>query len=380
MSARRDECRPHGAPSKLMLRAGVVVVYAPNLNTTSVYVNFDGRNAVSRSAVDETVGERELGSRKASVQSSRRQFLTMALAAGALPHLPAFATEALSHSRVYHLLGVPLRAGSFYPGTEDDAKAYREAGLIDRMRAAGCEVVDDGDIQIPNYLPHHAIPPVRNWPAPRIAWDSISQRLGEVLRRPSHVPVLIGCDCSVVVASTQALLQSGAPNVHVLYVDGDFDAAEPQAAHVQSAASVGVWLLTHESPFWSGPVLQSSQVTPVGASVQTPSPMNGAITLADIRRLGVQTAASNALKNVADSAAVILHIDVDVLRDDAFPIAYFPHANGLNLTELRELIAVLAHHPRVRIVEVSEYASLRDAGRKLAAQLSDVLATALSRG
>jgi len=180
---------------------------------------------VSWSVVENTVDQKKLASRIVSVRSSRRRFLAMALAAGTLPHLPALATEALSRNRVYHLLGVPLRAGSFYPGTEDDAKAYREAGLIDRMRAAGCEVVDDGDIQIPNYLPHHAIPPVRNWPAPRIAWDSISQRLGEVLRRPSHVPVLIGCDCSVVVASTQALLQSGAPNGHVLYVDGGVTAA-----------------------------------------------------------------------------------------------------------------------------------------------------------
>jgi arginase family enzyme len=331
--------------------------------------------------VDEVVGETKLGPRvEVNMHMSRRRFLRMALASGALSYVPAFATQTLAGSRIYHVLGVPLRAGSFYPGTEDDAKAYREAGLIDRMRSAGCEVLDDGDIQIPSYLPHHAIPPVRNWPAPRIAWDSISQRLAEILRRPSHVPVLIGCDCSVVIASTQALLQSGVPNVHVLYVDGDFDAAEPQSARVQSAASVAVWLLTHESPFWTGPVLQSSQITPVGASVATRSPVPGAITLADIRRLGVQTAAANALKAVADSAAVILHIDVDVLRDDSFPIAYFPHADGLSLDELRELMTVLVRDPRVRIVELSEYAGLRDADRTLAAQLSDAFAMALGSG
>jgi arginase len=328
---------------------------------------------VEKSLIDEHVEQSVVS------QSSRRRFLQLALAAGALSHLPAFATETPSRSRIYHVFGVPLRAGSLYPGTEDDAKAYREAGLIDRMRSAGCEVVDDGDIQIPNYLPHHAVPPVRNWPAPRIAWDCISQRLGEVLRHPSHVPLLIGCDCSVVIASTQALLQSGASNVHVLYVDGDYDAAEPQAARVQSAASVALWLLTNQSPFWSGPVLQSSQVTPLGASVPAPSPpMKGAITLADIRRLGVQSAAHNALKNVPESAAIVLHIDVDVLRDDSFPIAYFPHADGLSFAELSELMRLLSSDSRVRIVEVSEYASLRDVERKLAAQLSDALGTALA--
>ena len=44
----------------------------------------------------------------------------------------------------YHVLGVPLRTGSLYPGNENDAQAYREAQLVPRLRAAGCEVMDEG--------------------------------------------------------------------------------------------------------------------------------------------------------------------------------------------------------------------------------------------
>ncbi|MBP1716529.1 MAG: hypothetical protein H6Q42_4732, partial [Deltaproteobacteria bacterium] len=32
--------------------------------------------------------------------------------------------------RNYHILGVPLRTGSLYPGNENDAQAYREVQLI----------------------------------------------------------------------------------------------------------------------------------------------------------------------------------------------------------------------------------------------------------
>ena len=60
---------------------------------------------------------------------------------------------------------MPLRAGSLLPGNENDAQAYREAHLVERLREAGCSVVDDGDVAIPSYLPHHSIPPIRNWPA-----------------------------------------------------------------------------------------------------------------------------------------------------------------------------------------------------------------------
>ena len=34
-------------------------------------------------------------------------------------------------ARTYHILGVPLRTGSLAPGNEDDARAYRDAHLLE---------------------------------------------------------------------------------------------------------------------------------------------------------------------------------------------------------------------------------------------------------
>jgi hypothetical protein len=67
--------------------------------------------------------------------------------------------------RSYHVLEVPLRTGSLYPGSENDAQAYRDVQLLPRLQAADCKAIDDGDVMIPSYLPHHAIPPIRSWPA-----------------------------------------------------------------------------------------------------------------------------------------------------------------------------------------------------------------------
>jgi len=155
--------------------------------------------------------------------------------------------------RTVHVLGVPFRTGSLYPGSENDAEAYREAQLLARLQAVGCRAVDDGDVAIPSYLPHHAIPPIRSWPGPRIVWDHLGERLAPYLRQPAQVPLLIGCDCSVVVGTTQALTRAASGDVHVLYIDGDFDDAAPDPARCQSAAALAVWLLTNRSPFWSGP-------------------------------------------------------------------------------------------------------------------------------
>jgi arginase len=281
--------------------------------------------------------------------------------------------------RTYHVLGVPLRTGSLYPGSENDAQAYRDAQLVVRLHAAGCSAVDDGDVTIPSYLPHHAIPPIRSWPGPRIAWDCVSERLGPILRQPGHVPLLIGCDCSIVVGTTQALRRAAGEDVHVLYVDGDFDDAAPDPERCQSAAAMAVWLLTHGSPFWTGPPLRPSQVTVIGWNSPSRSEQAGmgSVSLADVRRSGPRGAARQALEAIPASASVLVHFDVDVFQKGDMPAAYFPHTEGLSLSEGAELFSALLGDSRIGIVEVSEYASLRDLDQRYVSNLVDLLSEGL---
>ena len=280
--------------------------------------------------------------------------------------------------RTLHVLGVPLRTGSLYPGTENDALAYRDVDLVGRLRAAGCDVVDDGDVAIPSYLPHHAIPPVRSWPGPRIAWDCVADRVGPLLDQPGHVPLLVGCDCSIVVGTTQAVAQTSREPVHVLYVDGDFDDAAPDPTRCQSAAALAAWLLTNASPFWTGPPLRASQVTVVGASGASLSGLDG-IALSDVRRSGAPDAARRALAAIPDSARVVLHLDIDVFARTDMPAAYFPHEEGLTWSEGAALLGPLLSDPRLAVIEIAEYASLRDPDHHSVTRLSDLLATALGR-
>jgi arginase len=281
--------------------------------------------------------------------------------------------------RTYHVLGVPFRSGSLYPGSEDDARAFRDVHLPARLQAAGCKAFAEGDVAIPSYLPHHAIPPIRSWPGPRIAWDCISERIAPYLSQPGHVPLLIGCDCSVVIGTAQALRHVAREDVHVLYVDGDFDDAAPDPDRCQSAAAQAVWLLTHASPFWTGPPLRASQVTVIGWSSPSRAEQAGlrSWSLADVRRTGPGAAARHALETVPAAAPVLLHLDIDVFQERDLPAAYFPHPEGLSLAEGAELLGVLLQDPRIRVIEVSEYASLRDRDQRSVRQLVDLLADGL---
>jgi arginase len=284
---------------------------------------------------------------------------------------------------IYHLLGVPLRTGSLMPGSENDAQPYRDVGLLARLQAAGCRAVDDGDVALPSYLPHHTIPPIRSWPGPRIAWDFVGDRLAPLLAQPGHIPLLLGCDCSIVVGTTQALMRAAGEDVHLIYVDGDFDDAAPRADRCQSAAALAVWLTTHGAPFRAGPGLKPSQVSVIGWTNGSESgPDHGGMhsySLADIRQAGADATARRALEAIPASASIVLHFDIDVFKQREMPAAYFPHEDGLTLAEGTALLGVLLRDPRVRIIEITEYASLRDLDHRCVTQLVDLLIHGLRR-
>jgi arginase len=297
----------------------------------------------------------------------RRDFLLSGVAAFATQPFngTAHAGEASlsgTASSTYHVFGVPLRSGSLIPGNENDAQAYRDVHLVSRLQAAGCNVVDDGDIAIPSYLPHHSIPPIRNWPGPRIVWDCISDRIAPSLQQAGQIPFLIGCDCSVVIGSAQALRRTSSEDIYVLYIDGDFDDAAPEATHCNSAAACAVWLLTNDSPFWVGPALRPANVSVIGWSSPSRGPKSGvsSISVAEVRRAGPLAAAQHALQMIPARASIVLHFDSDVVQARELPSAYFPHEEGLTLAEAGQLLRVFLRDSRIRIIEVSEYAALRD--------------------
>ena len=95
--------------------------------------------------------------------------------------------------------------------------------------------------------------------------------------------------------------------------------------------------------------------------------------------LDVADRAQQALETLPASASVLLHLDIDVFRKQDLPAAYFPHIEGLSLAEGRELLGVLLRDRRIRIIEVSEYATLRDLDRSYVSKLVDLLSEGLKK-
>lgn len=281
--------------------------------------------------------------------------------------------------RFYHVFGVPLRTGSLYPGNENDAHAYRSVQIINRLQAGGCQVRNEGDIDLPSYLLHHDVPPIKNWPGLRIAWDCVSQRMTPFLQQRGHIPLLIGCDCSIVVGTTQALTSVAGREVHILYEDGHGDCIAPRPDHCMSAAGMDLWLITHASTFWAGPLVDPSQVTVLAWHDFPTADVEGirSFSLAQVRESGPREAASQALQATPDSASILLHFDVDVLHKESMPAAYFPSNEGLNMAETGELLNTILADSRIALIEVAEYATLRDFEQTHVSSIVDLLVAAL---
>jgi len=74
---------------------------------------------------------------------------------------------------------------------------------------------------------------------------------------------------------------------------------------------------------------------------------------------------------------VIVHLDIDVFRQDAMPAAYFPHREGLTRSEGLALLRSLLRDPRISVIEVAEYDALRDHDQKSVTALADLLTESL---
>ena len=167
----------------------------------------------------------------------------------------------------------------------------------------------------------------------------------------------------------------------MLYVDGDIDGVAPQSERCLSAAAMALWLTTQASPFRAGPSLMPSQVTVIGWSDDLHSAPMGlqSLPLTEVRRLGPGGAARHALAAIPASAPILLHFDIDVLNKQEMPAAYFPHSDGLSLAEAQELLGTILADSRVRIIEVTEYASLRDLDQHYVSKIVALLAAGLKR-
>ncbi|MDF2684157.1 MAG: arginase [Brevibacillus sp.] len=278
-----------------------------------------------------------------------------------------------------NVVGIPHFAGAYVSGTELAPDALRKAGLIGHFQQVGLDVRDVGNLGLPDDLPRHNIPPVRNWPAPRMLWDLLREEARDWLGGDDFT-LMLGGDCSLIVGTAAAHQALYGEQAYLLVIDGHFDAMQPTATRCVGAAGMGLWFLLQDNGMWAADTGWTAERIHVLGCQQQPGENYGVdvITLAQLQTSELEQCVKSVMEKIPADAKLLVHFDVDVMDEEAMAAAYSPSETGLSLTEAERLLAAVLRDRRVKGMEVTEFSALRDTTGEFAGRLVRLLGHALA--
>jgi len=288
------------------------------------------------------------------------------------------------------LTGVPTSAGAHHAGQEKAPAALRACGLLDRLRAAGISVTDNGDLTGSVFRVDHDHPEARNVAAvAKVAREVASAVARQV--QDGQRPLIVGGDCTITLGVVAGFRRVH-PDVGLAYLDGDADlgALETAPSGILDAAGIA-HLLGYGEPELTGlsgeaPLLQPGRLAIVGCDPREETDQ-GREFLAD---RGVsyteapeliadpEAAARKALAALAGGGPVIVHFDVDVVDSGDLPLGNFPHYNsGVRLEHAVRCLRVLTGDPSCAALVLTEVNPTYDGNGSLLGRYLEGLTSAL---
>jgi arginase len=272
----------------------------------------------------------------------------------------------VTRARPMSVIGVPSSAGAYGPGQERAPSVFREYGLLDRLTSAGVEVVDRGDSSVVVWSKDDANPTAGNPELVARVAAGLADRAAAALA-DDHDLLVLGGDCTIELGTVAGAIRDGS-QIGLAYIDLDADLNTPLTgdgildwmgvAHLLDidGAHDGVAGVGSRRPMlepWYVRLLAVANITPAEQEV--------------IDRLDVVVESLDALEHDPDAVLartgewaigldrLLVHVDIDVLDYDAFPIAENTDSRGgLSLDELSALLDKLCRLPSFRALTLTE--------------------------
>ncbi len=294
-----------------------------------------------------------------------------------------------AQGRRVSILGAPTSAGSHNPGQEKAPAAWRAAGLIDDLRAAGLDVEDRGDLPAAPYRPVEPVDGLRDLERVVAVAQGVA---GEVaaIRAEGRLPLVLGGDCTITLGALAGFGEGG-----LVYFDGDADLNTPERSDSAVADTMGMThMLGGGSPRLArlgsrSPLLRPGQVVLFGFD---PAELDTSQWTELVSRHLYAAPAPAVRADPAGQArqartylegrtgAYLVHLDVDVLHTGLFPLANFPHFAGLTLDQVSVCLAEFTSGAKFGGLVITEVNPDHDPDGQLIKTLSQVVAGALAAG
>jgi arginase len=293
------------------------------------------------------------------------------------------------------VIGAGSSAGSHHAGQERAPAALRTAGLVTRLRDAGLDVADLGDVVQARFVPDEMTATARSLPAVAAVAGTVAGAVETVLAG-GRMPLVLGGDCTITLGVMAGVLRR-APGAGLLYFDGDADLATPHTtgSGVLDAMGVAHLLgladneLARLGPAW--PMLADARLVLYGYDDTDPETHQASVLAAhgglvrfrdrDVRADPAGTAAAALAALTAAATGFVLHFDVDAVDSRDLPLANFPHyGTGVPLAAAAQALTAFCRAPGLLACVLTEVNPSYEPSGAALARYVDAVAGALAAG
>jgi arginase len=290
------------------------------------------------------------------------------------------------------IIGAAHDLGAGRRGVDMGPSAIRYAGLHERLRGVGYDVLDWGDVETAvQEATEETDEAARYLPEIKAACGRIARLVGLALEQGAR-PVVLGGDHSVALGTLGGLAQASSSPGGVLWIDAHGDLNTPQSSPsgnvhgMPLAAALGLADGRFDSEAWTLPAISPDRVALVGLRSLDPSEQElirsrglKAFTMSDIDRIGIERAIRESLAHVAGPGFVHVSLDMDALDPEVAPGVGTPVRGGLSYREAHLALELVAESGLAGSFEVVEVNPILDRENETAALAVELLASALGK-
>ena len=290
---------------------------------------------------------------------------------------------------IVHVLGVPMDLGSGRRGVDMGPSAIRIAGLEDRLRELGHQVVDEGDLVIKNMEELKVGDVHARYLAEIARAAKLAAGKVERIMTKGHFPLVLGGDHSISVGTVSgiaAFCRARRKKLGLLWIDAHGDINTPETSPSGNIHGMPVASLLGEGPDTltairgTAPKVNARNVALVGIrsldegeKVRLKRHGVQVHTMSDIDRSGIHRIMKKALARVTDGTDYVhVSFDLDAVDPTVAPGVGTPVKGGLDYREAH-LIMELLHDSGVmtslEMVEVNPILDDRNASGLFAVEL-----------
>lgn len=317
----------------------------------------------------------------------------------------------MAASRSVSITYVPADCGSVIPGKSKAPQAFRDVGIVGRLRKAGVSsVTEHHALDSPaTYAASTFVPGgVRNEDVNISVCKRVQNTISENLKASSSNPsfqLILGGECCMSPAILSALWHhadslSPPKRVGLIYIDADTDLASP-ASHSSTGIFAGM-NMTHlirapgalkrmeQFSRPSGePVCDASNTVLFGINMSAPGnrPEHFAhffdndykvVSSAAVAR-EPEKCAREGLKYLEDKVDIIMvHLDVDSIDPQMFPLANVPNFTGVTFEEMMRALRVILGGEKVAGLTIAEVNPDHDPGLTMVERLTEEVVSMLA--